>query len=114
LVPGNLKKLCDLVDDAAPTWFDLGIQLGIKEAKLKDIEASGNNVRTCFMEMLSTWLEMAPSWENLMTALESTSVHNDLAARIRQWFENMPGKSAMRCTLNYTCIYPKESLELPT
>ena len=91
LVPGNLKKVCDLVSDAKPKWYELGFQLEIKEVALEVIKMeNSNNVQACFRKMLSAWLrtiDPPPSWEGLLTALEHDSVKcGDLAESIRQRF----------------------------
>ena len=58
LVPGNLEKVCDLVQDASSKWFDLGVQLHIKVTELRVIEMKCTGVGSCFKEMISTWLKM--------------------------------------------------------
>ena len=90
LVPGNVEKVCDLVQDASSKWYALGVQLHIKAAELKVIEMKCIDAGSCLREMISTWLSMVdppPSWVVLMTALEHDSVEcGDLAAYIRQQF----------------------------
>ena len=91
LVPGNVEKVCDLVQDASSKWYALGVQLHIKAAELKVIEMKcSGDLDSCFKEMISTWLMMIdppPSWKGLMTALEHGSVKsNDVAEGIRQRF----------------------------
>ena len=91
LVTDNLKKVCDLVSDAKPKWYELGFQLEIKEVDLDIIKMeNSNDVQACFRKMLSAWLRMIgppPSWEGLLTALEHDSVKcGDLAERVRQHF----------------------------
>ena len=90
LVPGNVEKVCDLVQDASSKWYALGVQLHIKAAELKVIEMKCTDAGSCLGEMISIWLRMAdppPSWVGLITALEHDSVEcGDLAAYIRQRF----------------------------
>ena len=90
LVPGNIEKVCDLVQDASSKWYDLGVQLHIKAAELKVIEMKCTDAGSCLREMISTWLRMVdppPSWVGLITALEHDSVEcGDLATHIMQRF----------------------------
>ena len=90
LVPGNVEKVCNLVQDASSKWYALGIQLHIKAAELKVIEMKCTDAGSCLREMISSWLTMVdppPSWVGLITALERDSVEcGDLAAHIRQRF----------------------------
>ena len=90
LVPGNVEKVCDLVQDASSKWYALGVQLHIKAAELKIIEMKCTDAGSCLREMISSWLTMVdppPSWVGLITALEHDSVEcGDLAAHIRQRF----------------------------
>ena len=88
LVPDNLKDVQDLVWDVRTKWSNLGLELGIKIADLEVIEKNNSNdVDTCFKKMLLMWLRMVdpfPSWEDLVSALEKSSVgRKDIAEKIR-------------------------------
>ena len=88
LVPANLPKVRNLIWDASPKWYDLGLELGVREVTLRIIKKScDGEVGSCFTEMLSTWLKMVdprPSWEGLIEALEQPAVgYADLAETVR-------------------------------
>ena len=75
LVSGNLGKVQDLIWDARPKWFNLGLNLNIDQATLTMIKQSNPNGDDCFREMLSEWLKsVEPSWEKLLAALRKPSV----------------------------------------
>ena len=91
LVPGNLRRLSNLISNVKHNWFNLGLQLDISYSKLKEIEADQQKVYDRFLEMLYYWLRMAepePSWEALLTALEHESVEcRDLAEHMRVQYQ---------------------------
>ena len=63
----------ELTDISGQEWFDLGIQLGVTDASLRNIEANHKgDVQRCKTEMLRVWLQSDPtnSWKELATALE--------------------------------------------
>ena len=78
LISDNLVKVRDLTKEASIQWFDLGLELGLKERTLRIIEANhSQDVRVRFREMLSEWLKMVnppPTWEALIAALKKDSV----------------------------------------
>ena len=88
----NLPKVLTLLVEANIKWFDLGLQLGVKENALKAVEQdhTKDGVDVCLREMLSLWLKMInpqPSWEGLVAALEKPSVRLlELARKIREEF----------------------------
>ena len=93
LVPGNLEKVCDLVNDASSKWFDLGVQLHIEVAELRVTEMKYTDVGLCLKEMILTWLrkiDPPPSWEGLMTALEHDSVKCGEGVRQRFGISRQP------------------------
>ena len=85
LVRANLPKLLNLLVDATPQWFELGLQLGIDQTTLKIIERDNRDMtRRCFIEMLSEWLKMIdplPSWEGLIAVLKLPSVGHKCLAK---------------------------------
>ena len=106
-----MKKICNLVTDATPKWFDLGFQLDIKMMELEVIRAKHDrDINGCFREMLLTWLKMIdppPSWEGLLEALEHSTVQcGDLAKKIRGRFD-MPRKAS-----EASAILPAKSLSV--
>ena len=59
----NVETLSrELTDVSGSEWFNLGIQLGVKDATLRDIEANHKgDVQRCKTEMLSVWLQSGPT-----------------------------------------------------
>lgn len=86
-MPTNLPKLINLLVNASPEWFDLGLQLGVNQTTLRVIKQDNHDVtKHCFRDMLSEWLKMVdplPSWEVLIAALKLPSVgHKNLAKTV--------------------------------
>jgi hypothetical protein len=84
LVSDNLPKLLILVMDVASTWYELGLQLGVKEPDLRIIEYNcyHRGALTCLREMLLVWLKMIdppPSWERLLSSLDHSTVGHPTA-----------------------------------
>ena len=83
----NIEILArELTDISGQEWFTLGIQLDVKDATLKDIEANHRgDVQRCKMEMLSVWLQSGPlnPWKKLATTLENMG-KKVLAQRVLQ------------------------------
>ena len=70
-------------------WFQIGVQLGISESKLRQIESNHRTVERCFSEMISFWLnentQVAVSWNSLVDILESPFVNEKgLANKLRE------------------------------
>jgi hypothetical protein len=92
LVLDNLPKVLDLVLDISHKWYELGLQLGVKERDLKVIEHDygdrAHGAQTCLREVLSAWLKMIdppPSWERLLSSVGHSTVGNPaLTQEIRQ------------------------------
>ena len=77
LVPDNLVKVRDLVKEATSRWFDLGLELSLKESDLEVIKANDSDTGGRFTAVLYTWLKMVsppPTWEALIAALKKDSV----------------------------------------
>ncbi|XP_065911615.1 uncharacterized protein [Dysidea avara] len=65
----------------AAEWREIGVELGLTDAKLREIEANNpRNVKQCCNRMFSEWLRMdtTASWEKLFTAIESPAVFGGL------------------------------------
>ena len=64
--------------DACSKWFEIGVQLGIKHGKLKEIEKNHlGDCGQCLTTLLSTWLydvDPIPTWKALADALRSRPV----------------------------------------
>ena len=71
-----------LISKVASKWHQLGVELfdAGEEHKLENIESSHkNDVNKCCFEMFRMWLKRAnPTWEQIVTALESPGI--DLAS----------------------------------
>ena len=79
----NLSR--ELADISGQEWFNLGIQLGIKDSILRNIETNHRDVQRCKTEMLGVWLQNDPTnpWKKLATTLENMG-KKVLAQRIVQ------------------------------
>ena len=69
-------------------WFRIGIQLGLDESKLSQIEADHHGVDRCFSEVISFWLkgntQIPVTWESLIEMLETSFVNEKgLSKRLR-------------------------------
>jgi hypothetical protein len=70
-------------------WYPIGVQLGVDQAKLKEIEVNYRAADRCFVEVVSFWLggntPVAVSWESLVEVLEQSFVgEKGLAMRLRE------------------------------
>ena len=88
LIPDNLGDVQDLIWDARPNWFNLGLKLRVSLATLTMIDERNSNGDVCFRKMLSEWLKsVEPSWEKLLLALSQPSVgYKKLAKKIAEKF----------------------------
>ena len=62
----------DLVQIEVTKWYDLGLQLGVEDAKLEEIEKNNpGDLEACRSEMFMVWLEKtpSPSYQQLVEAL---------------------------------------------
>ena len=73
------------------TWHDLGLQLGLYQPRLEDINEDNNgDSKKCFRQCMSAWLrgedkvreKGGPSWSSLATALDKEGKHH-IATNIR-------------------------------
>ena len=73
------------------TWHDLGLQLGLYQPRLEDINEDNNgDSKKCFRQCMSAWLrgedkvreKGGPSWSSLGTALDKEGKHH-IATYIR-------------------------------
>ena len=64
----------------ATDWREIGVELGLTNAKLREIEVNyPRDVKQCCNRMFSEWLRVdtTASWEKLFTAIESPAVSGD-------------------------------------
>ena len=84
-LPLDINNLADVIkelrsDQQLPcsVWHELGLQLGLHESRLVDINTDCNRQSVCFRECMSAWLKGedkvrkkgGPSWSSLATALD--------------------------------------------
>jgi hypothetical protein len=109
-VSANLFDLQTLTWEARPKWFNLGLAVGIDEAKLTAIKMNCGDVDPCFTEMLSVWLKMSSpqrSWERLVTALKQSTVgFESLAKSIEERFDMTveSGAASLTTTVVGKCL----------
>ena len=103
LIPDNLGDVQDLIWDARPKWFNLGLKLRVSQATLTMIKQNHPDGDDCFREMLSEWLKsVEPSWEELLAALKKPSVGcTQLAKKIAREFD-ISDKGSSRAAVNTT------------
>jgi hypothetical protein len=70
-------------------WFQIGVQLGVSESKLRQIETDHQILDRRFSEMISFWLngntQVDVTWTSLVQVLESRFVNEKgLANRLRE------------------------------
>ena len=70
-------------------WFQIGVQLGVGESKLRQIRADNHIMHMCFTEVISFWFngntQVAVSWESIIDILESHFVNEKgLANQLRE------------------------------
>ena len=90
LTINDLPLLCNTLNPVAPKCFDLGLQLRVKEARMRIIMANyTNNCEAQLREIISERLKQVKSltWHDIVTALRSPSVnHPDLVRHIESWY----------------------------
>ncbi|XP_019864095.1 PREDICTED: uncharacterized protein LOC109593468, partial [Amphimedon queenslandica] len=93
----DIKDLADVIkeltsDQHLPcsVWYELGLQLGLYDDRLKDIKADYGESVERFRECMSAWLrgedkvreKGGPSWSSLATALDTID-QKSIASYIR-------------------------------
>ena len=90
LTINDLPLLCNSLNQVAPKCFDLGLQLGVKDTRMRIIMANNtNNCEAQLREIITERLKQdSPlTWHGIVTALRSSSVnHPDLARGIQSWY----------------------------
>ena len=90
LTINDLALLCNTLNPVAPKCFALGLQLGVKEAKIRIIMV--NNTSDCeaqLREIISERLKQDPplTWHDIVTALRSPLVnYPGIVRHIQSWY----------------------------
>ena len=107
----NIETLSrELTDISGSEWFNLGVQLGVKDATLRDIETNHKgDVQRCKTEMLRVWLQSGPTnpWKRLATILENMGRKVLAQSILEQYNTVMKGESAVRYVKNHRFIPEK-------
>jgi len=84
----DIKTLTHELKDVTADWFQLGVQLGVKPAKLQQIrqDCSGKTEQ-CHTEMLNCWLQgdLEASWGKVVEALQRRD-HLVLAEKLQRTY----------------------------
>ena len=75
----------------ASSWKTVGVFLGVSKDALDMIESDKKEVRSCLLEMLSTWLKQVspePSWGALAYSVEPFD--EECAQKLRKTGESDP------------------------
>ena len=79
LTKEDLVKVRDFLYYVKLKWYDLGLELGVKEEDLDEIKSQcGGKSADCLRDMIKKWLRFfpdKPTWEKLATALEAKAVN---------------------------------------
>jgi hypothetical protein len=84
-----LRSITNELGSVIDKWFQIGVQLGVSESKLRQIRADCDTVHMCFTEVISFWLngntQVAVSWKSIIDILESQFVgEKGLANKLRE------------------------------
>lgn len=87
-IPLTLKEIeNELREVTAANWYPLGIQLGLRPAKLREIESNNaRDAQRCKLDILDWWLENAPviSWQELANAVEGMGGQSNVVQKLRK------------------------------
>ena len=83
----DLRDVTNELGSVMNKWFQIGVQLGVSEAKLHQIEADHDTANRCLSEVIIFWLNgntnISVTWDSLIEALESSIVgEQGLAKRL--------------------------------
>ena len=96
----NIETLArELTEISGQEWFNLGIQLGVMDATLRDIDANHKgDVHRCKTEMLRVWLQSGPSnpWKELATTLEDMGKKVLAQSLLEKYNTVMKGEGTVR------------------
>lgn len=77
----------ELKEVTAADWYPLGVQLGLRPARLREIESNNaRDAKRCKLDVLDWWLQNAPviSWEELASAVEGMGGHSNVVQKLRK------------------------------
>ena len=80
--------------EARVKWYNIGIELSLKEDDLEAIKSDNRDIDSCFRCMISMWLrqvdrEPTVAWTKIIEALKAPSVNfSQLAHRLVEFVEN--------------------------
>ena len=87
----DLRTVTNELGSVMTKWYSIGVQLGVSEHKLEEIETNYQKADRRFSEVIKFWLRgntrsrVAVSWESLVEVLESSFVDEEgLAMRLRE------------------------------
>jgi hypothetical protein len=85
----DLRNITNELGSVIDKWFQIGVQLGVSESKLHQIETDYHTLDRRFSEMISFWLngntQAAVAWMSLVQVLESHFVNEKgLANQLRE------------------------------
>ena len=88
----DLRSIRNELRSVLIKWYEIGAQLGVNGAKLREIQIDCHTVERCFSEMISFWFkgntEVAVTWKSIIDALESPFVNEKhLANQLREKVE---------------------------
>ena len=69
----DLSTVRNELHDVRTKWLDIGVELKVKIATLKSIEAKYNDPKDCLREVITEWLKADdhPTWKSLVDALRT-------------------------------------------
>ena len=85
----DLQQVTNELGSIVQKWFQIGVQLGVSEGKLHQIEADYRITERCFSEMIIFWIKgnthVPVTWKSLIQVLESSFVNErGLAVKLRE------------------------------
>ena len=104
----DLRSITNELGSVIDKWFQIGVQLGVSESKLRQIEADYHTLDRRFSEMISFWLngntKVAVTWRSLVEVLDSCFVNekglaNQLREKLGLKFDKAPLSTGNPSTL---------------
>ena len=100
----DLRSVTNELGSVMDKWFQIGVQLGLSETKLHQIESDHRTADRCFSEVIIFWLkgntQVAVTWKSLVEVLESSFVNErGLAKRLREKYGVEPDKGTAAAPL---------------